>query len=122
MLKELLCFMQGPTVIPLQTWTYGDVSVEQVGLGNQCMNRQQSAKRMSGKDAIRRCPVTFFDLRNQLALHELQEFVSATTGRIRLDFGSAWSEIARSIGIAYPDNDQRRHAIVCNQEIDRAAD
>jgi hypothetical protein len=73
--KKLLRLMQRVTIVPLQARTYGDVSVEQIGAGDESVDGQQPTERMPRKNAIRCCPVAFLDFGNEFGLDEIKEAV-----------------------------------------------
>src|SRR5258708_11139133 len=59
--EKLLRLMQRATVVPLQSRTYGDVGVEQVGTGDEGVDGEQTTKGMARKDTGRRYSESVLD-------------------------------------------------------------
>src|SRR6476646_8422711 len=79
--EKLFRAFQSRLICPLQRGADGDIRIEKLRTRNQRVNREEPAKRVAGKDAIRLDAVALLNLRNQFRLDKLQKIIGTAGGR-----------------------------------------
>src|SRR5579862_3937853 len=126
--EKFLRLMQDALVLPLQAGAYRDIGLKHFRPRNQDVDGGQAAERVAGENTKRCSSIVLVDLRDDLVLDEIDEAVAAPAGGIRdaaiviLFARASRSKVARAIGVADADDDQRRDAPLFCQKVDRVAD